>query len=334
MTTSGATIPAQADAEDDPPARVLVISMAASLDRFAEVEGFTVGAINRPAAVTPRAGGKGLNAARAAGVLGVRAATVALLGGETGRAVARHAAMEGLAGTWVWADAETRQCLCLHDVRSRRLTEVYEPVLPVAATEWRAFAEVSAREIDRLAGETTRPDVPGVVVLSGRTPPGADPDVPAELVRAARAAGLRVLLDSDGAALGPAVAAGPSIVKVNGAEAASVVGFEVADRASATRAAHALRALGAGAAVVTLGADGWVCADEQGVVREDATPPLTDALPVGSGDAMLGGLAAALATGRSLPAALRLGTAAARANAEVLVPGAFSRARVAELTTA
>jgi fructose-1-phosphate kinase PfkB-like protein len=47
------------------------VSLAPSLDRYLRLPAFTVGAINRPASVVERAGGKALNVARTAKALAV-----------------------------------------------------------------------------------------------------------------------------------------------------------------------------------------------------------------------------------------------------------------------
>jgi fructose-1-phosphate kinase PfkB-like protein len=88
---------------------------------------------------------------------------------------------------------------------------------------------------------------------------------------------------------------------------------------SALAAARALCARGAERVLVTLGVEGAVLVDGDASWRL-RPPPVTGFYPVGSGDAMLGGIAAGLVDGADLPDAVRLGAAAATANA--LLPGA------------
>jgi len=71
--------------------------------------------------------------------------------------------------------------------------------------------------------------------------------------------------------------------------------------------------------IVTLGADGVIAATPSGPVRVPALP-VTPVDTVGAGDTFCGYLAAALAEGQPLPAALRL--AAAAGSLACLVPGA------------
>ncbi|WP_460849572.1 1-phosphofructokinase family hexose kinase, partial [Phytohabitans suffuscus] len=259
---------------------LLCVSLAPSLDRYAWLPSLRLGGINRPRDVLVRAGGKGLNAARAATNLGVPTRAVALVGGATGDVLRAHAA--GLDVSWVDSGVETRQCQCLLDEGTGTLTQVYEPVRAVPAALWPGVRAAVAEQIERLG-------TGGTVALSGRVPPGLPVTALADLVDLATARGVPVLVDTDGPALAAALGRRPDVVKVNEHEAAGVTGAPVEGWAGA----EALRALGARAAVVTAGADGARYAGPDGRRIAVTHPPLDGALPVGSGDAFLAGLAAA-----------------------------------------
>lgn len=100
---------------------------------------------------------------------------------------------------------------------------------------------------------------------------------------------------------------------VNEHEAADLLGRRVpADPQEARAAAAELVARGSRSVVVSLGAEGAVAADASGTWHQPAPPlpaPVVDT--TGAGDALTGVLAAALADGLDLRAALRRGTAAA-----------------------
>lgn len=299
--------------------RLLIVGLATSLDRYAWLPPMRLGEINRPREVLVRAGGKGLNAARAALGLGVCVRSVSLAGGETGQTL--RALAPPLDVRFVDSGAETRQCLCLLG-DDGVLTEVYEPVLPVSPTIWPSVLSAVADEIDEC----------DLVALSGRVQPGLPVDALAEIVDLAVARGVPVFVDSDGPALIAAIRRGPTLVKVNAAEAAAAAPGDLSE----------LQKLGAKSVVVTTGATGarYLGADgSRLMVSHHAIP---DALPVGSGDAFLAGLAAAWLRGSSGPPfggsssgpatgglpepaeALRIAAAAARANARRLPAGDIS----------
>ncbi|WP_300585563.1 ribokinase [Marivita sp.] len=100
-------------------------------------------------------------------------------------------------------------------------------------------------------------------------------------------------------------------VTPNESEAEALTGIEVSDTNGATRAAEALLALGAGAAIITLGGEGCLYHDGQSAQHI----PAMNAGPVlettGAGDAFNGGLATGLAEGLSPHDAIRFGTATA-----------------------
>ncbi|MEV5764692.1 PfkB family carbohydrate kinase [Micromonospora sp. NPDC052213] len=290
--------------------RLLIVGLATSLDRYAWLPQLRLGAINRPREVLVRAGGKGLNAARAASGLGVRVRSVSLAGGETGQLV--RALAPPLDVRFVDSGAETRQCLCLLG-DDAVLTEVYEPVLPVSSTIWPSVLSAVADEIEEC----------DLVALSGRVPPGLPVDALAEIVDLAVARRVPVVVDSDGPSLIEAIRRGPTLVKVNAAEAAAAAPGDLSQ----------LQKLGAKSVVVTTGPTGarFLGADGSRLtVSHDAIP---NALPVGSGDAFLAGLTAVWLGGSSGPPfgglsepaeALRVAAAAARANARRLPAGDIS----------
>lgn len=119
----------------------------------------------------------------------------------------------------------------------------------------------------------------------------------------------------DGANLAAALPAGPWLVKVNAREAADALGLPATDEAGAVGAARQLTGRGATIALVTRGTAGAILRDERGGAWRIGPPPELGPYAVGSGDALLAGLAAALARGTTLPEAARHGCAAACANA-------------------
>jgi 1-phosphofructokinase family hexose kinase len=285
---------------------IACVALTPSIDRTLVVERLVRGAIHRPTSVVQVAGGKGLNVARAAAVLGGAVHAVAPLAGHAGRWIADELAAEGVEATVLWTDGETRACLSVADAERGDLTEFYEPSAPLPGAVWDAVVAATAAVAAGAAW----------VTISG-SPPGAGI---AALVAAARDAGARVALDAHGATLRDGLAAGVDLVKVNREEASEAVG--AAGDPPAAELARALRELDGRdhrAAIVTDGAAGLVLVAPDGAALT-ARGDTRGAYPQGSGDSFLGGLAAALDVGAAWDGALRLGLGAAAANAEQ--PGA------------
>ena len=101
------------------------------------------------------------------------------------------------------------------------------------------------------------------------------------------------------------------VVTPNVAEAATLTGLPLEGPGDATAAAEALLARGAGAVVVTLGADGALVHDGATATHVPGLQAGPVVETVGAGDAFTGALAVALAEGRELRDAVRFATAAA-----------------------
>jgi 1-phosphofructokinase family hexose kinase len=282
---------------------IACVAPSPSIDRLFEVDRLRAGEIHRPTRFVRVAGGKGLNAARAAAALGTDVRAVALLGGWSGRWIADELDRIGIPLVASACAGETRSCLSVADEESGALTEFYEESAAVSPEEWGAFVRLA----ENAAGSANW------TTVSGSLPPGA----PADGYERLAAAETNVAVDT--AALGDAR---PALVKVNASEAAALTELPVGATAEAIAAAHLLRRRIGGdghAAAVTSGRDGAVLVTADGTAWRGS---LTAAgrYPVGSGDAFLAGLVTALAAGNDWPDALAGALGAAAANAEM--PGA------------
>jgi len=297
---------------------IACVATTPAVDRLLRLEGpVRVGGIHRPVAVVAVAGGKGLNAARAAAALGAEVTAIAPLGGHGGRWIAAELEREGVALRVVPVAAEPRVCVSVAGDRGG-LTEFYEPAAELSEEAWFAL-EIEVTTIAERASWVT---------VSGSLPPGAPADGHARLVSLARAGGARVALDAHGDALRAGLEAGPDLVKVNAEEAAGLLGAGAGAAALRERAGGGERA-----AAVTFGVEGMELADPDGAVLR-AAPPVVGRYPVGSGDAVLAGMVTALDVGGGWPAALVLGVGAGAAAAEVPGAGRLDGARARELAVA
>jgi len=298
---------------------IVCVAANPSIDKLFEVERLVVGGIHRPLGFVPTAGGKGLNAARAAHRLGgdVRVATI--LRGHAGRWLEETLQAEGIGGAIVWTHGENRSSLSVADRSAGNLTEFYEhgPVAPEAA--WAELMDATIRLFQ-----------PGSwLTISGSMPRGLSDGGYRDLLAEAQAAGMRVAVDAEGEPLRLAVEAGPEIVKLNAAEAAGLLGRPADGREDASASCAELRALAGGdghGGIVTRGADGVAVAAPDGT-RYKGTLYERGRYPVGSGDAFLAGLVVGLERGDPWPQALRLALGAAAANAELPGAGALDAAR-------
>ena len=310
----------------------LVICPNLAIDRMLAGDVVRPGGLTRCRALRTQAGGKGANVLRTTRALGGEGVLLGFAAGRGGRLIQELAQDEGLELEAVAVGGEARvSTVVLGDDGS--VTRLYEFGPEIAAADEQALLRlVEGRAAGR--GEWA--------VITGASPPGASPGFYAALVRAARSAGFRVLVDATGEQLAEALAERPDLVKVNLAEACSAVGEPDAHCADEKRAApEALEAEGlelcrrllaadAAGAVLTLGAAGAVAIID-GAEWRVTTRSVRAVNPVGSGDCFAAGLALALQRGESAAPALRLAAAAGAANATSPYNGDVDRTLAEEL---
>ena len=303
----------------------MIVCLAAnpSIDRLFEVDRVVRGETHRPTKFVQVAGGKGLNAARAAATLGAGVRAVAILGGHAGGWIANELDSEKVPYRALWVDGETRSSLSVADRSSGEMTEFYERGEAIQESLW---PELMAALADDLPGAD-------LLTISGSLPPRAPLDGYRRIVELAHGMGVPVVLDAAGHYLERALEAGPDTVKINAAEAAAL--FDVkATEVHSCDAASALRSRAGGeghAAIITLGDQGIVAAAHDGF-EWTGSIDAKGSYPVGSGDAFLGGLALALGRALRWPEALALALGAAAANAELAGAGRLDADRARDLS--
>ncbi len=249
-------------------------------------------------------GGGGLNVSRAVHLLGGESLALVALGGLTGDRLAELIRREGVMFLGITGPGETRQSLMVNEAATGRQ---YRFMLP--GPVWRDEDQERVFMLLRAAGKPG-----GFSVISGSQPPGVPVDFPARL--AAAMAGMRVVMDTSGAALTRAVehpVAGLEVLRMDGEEAEALAGRHLETRADTADFAGELVARGvAKKVIVARGADGSVLAGE-GLRLFAKAPKVEVRSKVGAGDSFVGGYVLTLARGGSEAEALSTGVAAAAA---------------------
>jgi 1-phosphofructokinase family hexose kinase len=276
---------------------IVTVTPNPGLDRTLTVPRLVFNQVMRATASRLDWGGKGLNVSRALQALGVESVAMGFIGGATGHMLERGLRDVGISTDFVPVTGETRTNTVITfaplsagaDADAQRYVKANEPGPTVRAEEVAAF-------FDR-ARERVRPG--DLWVLCGSLPPGVPPDFYAQLTALVQASGAQALLDSSGEALRLGCTASPHLVKPNVVEAEEVTGQEISSDADALTAAESFLRQGIELVALSLGADGLLLASKELAVW--ARPPRVRARnPVGAGDALLAGIASALA-GPSTP---------------------------------
>ncbi|QNP71942.1 1-phosphofructokinase family hexose kinase [Streptomyces roseirectus] len=284
---------------------ILTVTLNTALDITYRVSGLRPHTTHRVTDVLERPGGKGLNVARVLAALGHEVTATGFAGGVTGKVVQDQLTrVPGVVDALVPISGTTRRTVAVVDTRTGDTTQLNEPGPVVTPAEWNAFLEV----YDGLLASAS------AVALCGSLPQGVPVGAYAGLVRAARAAGVPVLLDTSGEPLRRGVAARPDLITPNVDELAELTGSH--DPLTAVRDA---RRRGARSIIASLGPEGLLALTPEG--RWRATPPTRlHGNPTGAGDSTTAGLLSGLT--HQLPWPERLSRALALSMATVLAPGA------------
>ncbi len=252
-------------------------------------------------------GGGGINVARVVQRLGGQVRAIYLAGGATGGVLDSLLDRDGIARTRFDIAGHTRISQAVHELETG-LEYRFVPDGPeVSEAEWQAFLAAAVEvECDYL-------------VLSGSLPRGVPRDFYARLVAQGRP-GKRILLDTSGAALRPALEGGGIfLVKPSRGELEQFAGKPLADDGALLEAARRIVRSGfAEHVAVTLGHLGAILVSAQVELRMPALEVEVRSA-VGAGDSFLGAVTFALASGQTIEQAIQLGLAAG--TAAVMSPG-------------
>jgi 1-phosphofructokinase family hexose kinase len=302
---------------------ILCLAGNPSIDKLFEVDRLAPGEIHRPQHFVQLPGGKGIHVAQVSAALGQPVVVTGLLAGHTGRWISETLAEQGVHGHFAWGRGETRSSLSVADREDGGLTEFYEDGTEIEPDEWQAVREIVLGLLPTASW----------LALAGSLPPGAPVDGYAELIAAARDAGVPTAVDTRAAALKRVVESRPALVKINIHEAAELLGRTIDGEAEVRECVGEIRSRAGGeghAVAITLGERGALLVDPDGLTWRGSCRA-RGPYPVGGGDTFLGGLLVGLMRGAQWSEALRVALGAAAANAEIPGAARFKADRAREL---
>ncbi|MEB3196068.1 MAG: 1-phosphofructokinase family hexose kinase [Candidatus Sericytochromatia bacterium] len=285
----------------------LTVTLNAAIDKTLTLSALTPGGLHRPVSAVSLAGGKGINVSRALRTLGEATLATGLVAGVTGEAIVTLLLREGIPQAFhAVSSGESRTCIALlHHRDAHPFTEINEVGPPVAEADYEAFVQYLAPLVRNCEW----------LVLSGSLPPGLGPEAYTRLIRAAKAGGKRVSLDTSGPELPALLTSELDVLKPNQAEAEGIVGRSF-DLAEVPGVVAELLDRGPRLVALTMGAAGAAFATHDEAWWLPA-PAVEVVNPIGSGDACLAALLSRLQRGEALAEAARWGVAAGSANAMV-----------------
>ena len=253
------------------------------------------------------AGGRGMNASRVLHAFGAKTLAIVTSGGVNGPRLEKLAAKSGFPVKAVPIENEIRVNLTITDQHGLAI-RLNERGPKISAEELARVEKVVANRLEKASW----------LMLCGSVPPGVSTDFYTKLIRLARERGVKTMLDTDGDALLDGVEAGPTMVSPNQPEAERLLNRALITRAQLLEAATRIKAMGAEAVMLSLGARGVVAVNENQLL--EVVPPRTDAVsPLGAGDALAAAYVWAAEKKKDFADCVRWAVAAGTASA--MLPG-------------
>ena len=283
---------------------ILTVTLNAAIDKRYVVEDFKIGEVNRVKECVYTPGGKGLNVSKPASIAGAKVVATGFVGGHAGNYIEDELRPFGIESAFYHMKEESRSCINIWDTVQKKQTEFLEPGFTVSEEDFEGFVE-------KFQGLVKDADV---VAMSGSVPKGLDGTAYQRLVRIVKDAGKKVILDTSGKLLTAGIEAKPTMIKPNIDEIRMLTGSNCDDLNEIIEAAEQIHQGGVEVVAVSLGGDGAIVVNSEGVYR--AIVPKIDAVnTVGCGDSMIAGFALGFSEGLSIADTLKKASAISAAAA-------------------
>jgi 1-phosphofructokinase family hexose kinase len=253
---------------------ILTVTINPSVDRNIEVDRLVFEDRAYILSSSDSAGGRGMNASRVLHSFGAKTLAIVTSGGVNGPRLEKLAAKSGFPVKVVPIQNDIRVNLTIRDKQGLAI-RLNERGPLIAPEELMRFEKVVASRLETASW----------LMLCGSIPPGVSTEFYTELIRMARERKVKTLLDTDGDALLHGIEAGPTVVSPNQPEAERLLNRALITRAQFLEAATRIKAMGAEAVILSLGARGVVAVNDNQLL--EVIPPRTEIVsPLGAGDAL------------------------------------------------
>jgi tagatose 6-phosphate kinase len=274
---------------------ILAVTMNPSVDISYRIHEFKQDAVNRVENVRKTAGGKGLNVARVIAQMEEKVLATGVLGGTIGDYIVQELNKSHIPNDFLKIEKESRNCIAI--LHEGMQTEILESGPTLTNEEGKDFLE----KFEQLLAKVT------LVTISGSLPKGLAVDFYQQMLTISQRQGIPVILDSSGEPLRAALLhkAKPLAIKPNVTELSQLLGMNVDSRINSLKQALDHEWFkGIEWIVVSMGGDGAFVRHGTDDYRV-AIPKIDVVNPVGSGDAVVAGLAVALNRNQSVETVLK-----------------------------
>jgi len=271
-----------------------------SVDYIVKVDDFRLGELNRAAQTAVFPGGKGINVSRVLKRLGMDSVALGFIGGFTGAFIEQALAQENIPCDFVKVPEATRINIKLKSGKETEINGQGPTIAPPFAAELMEKVQ-SLRQGD-------------ILVLAGSIPTSLPSDFYGKIVKAAKEANVKVVVDTSGPALKQLIESKPFLVKPNHQELGDLFDTILHSKADAIVYGRRLVELGVENVIVSLAGDGAFFFNKEVTLFAEA-PKGVVRNSVGAGDSMVAGFLAAYMSGKSVEGAFAYSVATGSATA-------------------
>ncbi|PKM50002.1 MAG: 1-phosphofructokinase [Firmicutes bacterium HGW-Firmicutes-7] len=284
---------------------ILTVTMNPAIDKIYMIDNYQIGEVHRPSDMIASAGGKGLNVARVAKLMGEEVSTTGPLGGGNGAYIKKEIEKLGIKPHFCDIEGETRICINITDVINQQCTEILESGPTLNETE----------VVNQLVQFEALIDQVDVVVISGSLAEGLPVDFYGKLISIAKTKAKKVLLDCSGEAFIEGVKMKPYAIKPNETEIAAIYEGYSETIENKLEAIKFFKDQGIELPIISMGGEGSLAGLEDGIYKI-SLPPVEVINTVGSGDSFMAGLAISIQRGLDKKTCMKMATACGTANTQ------------------
>lgn len=264
--------------------RIATVTLNPALDLVGRLARIEIGEVNTVETLGLYPAGKGINVAKVLADLGTTLTVTGFLGAENQGDFVQSFAQNGVLDDFYRIHGKTRINVKITETEAD-VTDLNFLGFEVCTNDWRKFTAQSQSWADKF----------DLVAVCGSLPRGVSAEAFAEWLKSLHSQGLKVVLDTSNAALTEGLKANPWLVKPNRRELEVLVDRKLDSLDEVIAAAQTLRSQGIENVIVSMGEQGSVWINHEGVLQ--AQPPRCENVvsTVGAGDSMVAGLIYGLA---------------------------------------
>ena len=295
---------------------IYTVTLNPSIDYVVRLDSFVDGITNRTTSEEYYFGGKGINVSNVLAELELESTALGFVAGFTGEAIEK-----GVSNARITTDfIHLREGISRINVKIKAGEET-EINGQGPRIDDEALAALMKR-IDKITDGDT-------IIISGSVPNTMPDDIYERMLERLQGKDVRIVVDATKKLLVNALKYRPFLIKPNRQEISEIYGVEVKSEADTEHYARELQKLGAQNVLVSLGGEGAMLIDADGIKHKAGTLPGKVVNTVGSGDSMVAGFVAGWELKHDYGFALKLGSACG--NATAFLPGLATREKIDEL---